>query len=34
LIGIIRRKAGEKIAGNKVDRQFEVLILRSGRIII
>jgi hypothetical protein len=32
LIGILRRKAGNKLSGNKVSKRFEVLILRSGKI--
>jgi hypothetical protein len=34
LIGILRRKSGDKIFGNRVNKRFEVLILRSGRIEI
>ncbi|MDI6654898.1 MAG: Tfx family DNA-binding protein [Candidatus Hydrothermarchaeota archaeon] len=32
LVGIIRRKLGEKIIGNKVYEAFTVLILRSGKV--
>lgn len=32
LIGILRRKAGEKIRGNKVVEGFRVLILRRGKV--
>ncbi len=34
IIGIVRRKAGDKIAGNYVRKPFTVKILRSGKIII
>ncbi len=34
IIGLIRRNAGDKIFGNRVIKDFEILILRSGKIII
>lgn len=32
LAGMLRRRAGDKIAGNRVSEEFEVRILRSGKI--
>jgi len=34
IIGMVRRSAGDKIFGNRVIRDFEILILRSGKIIV
>jgi hypothetical protein len=34
LIGMLRRKASGKILGNKVNKTFKILILRSGKIEI
>ena len=34
IIGLVRRSAGDKIFGNRVIRDFEILILRSGKIIV
>ncbi len=32
LIGMLRRRAGDRISGNRVAREFRVLLLRSGRV--
>jgi len=34
IIGLIRRNAEDKIFGNRVIKDFEILILRSGKIIV
>ncbi len=33
IIGLARRKAGERVRGNRVTEEFTILLLRSGRLV-